>query len=78
MKSTDALLFKVVEGAHEYKIYASGEIEGFADGALIVNYLDAHLATAIQEHGYRLQPSSCDSLSPDATAERTEQPCEIR
>lgn len=38
-----------VEGAHEYKIYASGEIEGFADGALIVNYLDAHPAIAVFE-----------------------------
>ncbi|GEM_PF-6360652 len=32
------LLFKVVVGEHEYRIYVDGSIEGFDAGAVVFNY----------------------------------------
>lgn len=50
------LLFRVIEGEKEYRIYSNGQVEGFGDGAIVVNYFDRLLATAIQKREH-LQPS---------------------
>lgn len=54
-ETTGQLLFRVVEGEREYRIYSNGQIEGFGSGAIVVNYFDSLLATAIQKRE-RLQP----------------------
>jgi len=60
------LLFRVVEGAKEYRIYSNGEIEGFAEGAIVINYFDCLLATAIQRREHPQPRDSHGSLSTDA------------
>ena len=46
------LLFRVIEGEKEYRIYSNGQIEGFGEGAIVINYFDRLLATAIQKHAH--------------------------
>lgn len=55
MEKTGQLLFRVIEGEKEYRIYSSGQVDGFGSGAIVVNYFDSLLATAIQIRE-RLQP----------------------
>ena len=67
------LVFRVIEGQKEYKIYSDGRTEGFAEGAITVNHLDSFLATAVQEHDrYRLQQDARrPNLVKGAPASRT-------
>jgi hypothetical protein len=51
----EGLIFQVVEGVKEYRIYADGRAEGFAEGAIIINRLSAYLATAIQRYEHPLR-----------------------
>jgi len=50
------LLFRVIEGEKEYRIYSNGQIEGFGEGAIVINYFDRLLATAIQKTRASPQP----------------------
>lgn len=34
----EEILFRVIVGGHEYTIYTTGRIEGFGEGAIVVNY----------------------------------------
>ena len=47
------VLFKVLTGLgdHEYVIYDNGEIEGFSDDAIVLNYYPALLKDAIYRSG---------------------------
>jgi hypothetical protein len=53
------LLFKVMMGVggHEYRVYEDGEIEGFGDGAIVINYFPALLSM------YLAQASSPSGIS---------------
>ena len=37
---TGQLIFRVVEGEKECRIYSNGQIEGFGEPAIVINYFD--------------------------------------
>ena len=61
------LLFKVLMGigGHEYVIYTNGEIEGFGEGAFVVNCYDQLLALD------RVQRSGANGISSSDAATRS-------
>lgn len=52
------LLFSVSTKEKTYKVFTSGEIEGFGDDAIIVNYFDLLVARAFHERDHRQQQES--------------------
>lgn len=52
------LLFSVIAEGKTYNIFTNGEIEGFGDDAIIVNYFDLLVARAIHERDHRQQQGS--------------------
>jgi hypothetical protein len=46
---TKNILFKVIFREHEYVMYTNGQIEGFGEGAVVVNYYPL-LADSIYVH----------------------------
>jgi hypothetical protein len=59
------LLFKVIERStgHEYRIFTNGEVEGFSEGVIVVNYFDV-VATAGDQTREHLQQQ--ESRNPEA------------
>jgi len=57
------LLFSITVPGHEYRIFTTGEVEGFGESAMIANHFDRLVAKAFQERARHRQP---DSPSPGA------------
>jgi hypothetical protein len=67
---TRQVLFKVLMGVggHEYVIYDNGEIEGFGNGAIILNWFPALQANAYVEGLRKGQSSFAESTANGLTS----------
>jgi len=67
------LLFKVISGQREHKIYTDGHIEGFAEGAIVINCFDSLVAKAIHDFAHPRRTRTADFLSSDTAEPHREQ-----